>query len=287
MNARILILCLALVGLSACASTQTGQLVRQKPQALGQLTDIRPVGEPFHDVSLAGDIGKVEEVGASFVELPNPLPLYWKNELVDPSRSLKEKRGDRLVAVPHLRRVFRVGIYRDEQLVAMHEAVVNPDGRRLLLLLPASAGRDYQGMNLLILSHDAYFGVTSDGKIVELGKRPNPGLLPPGFFASNPSPLPPVVVLRRSDPAGLGIYTDLESVFPIVFTVNGVSYSGTKNALKILAEFTPADQWQDRVITCGSATIAFPLALDPITGGIQLARNAMAATRGCYRGDRH
>lgn len=253
---------------SGCASLKEegGYIVQPKSASMRQ--------EPWHNVTLMGDITAVQEVAVAPYNLPEPFPLKWEKELVDQGRAYTVTYNGQKVRLPLVRVVERALLYDDNgKLLELFDAVFFPDQQRFYVLLPTDRVETLIGKHMVIVSSDGTWLMTGQKRIVDLLSGQDLRQLPSGFFRDNPSELRQVFVLKRPDP----ILMDLTWRFDELFTVHGVTYSGRPGARTVLGEFTSLDTPLDKVISCGSFTIAPGLA--PISVAVSLARDAYVASQ--------
>lgn len=241
---------LAGIALSGCAGIQESAGYNVTPKAFEGRQ------EPWHNLTLVGDVYATKTVSVAFVALPEPLPEEWKKEFVDTSRvyvvDLPEGKKARK---PLERVVFRAILYHDEHFLEMFDAVLNPEMTGFFVLMPPNAA-PYVGENLVILSSDALRLMTVRGEMVSMARGQSLKELPQGFFEDHPSRLTRVASLDRSDPTGERVFADIEDLFPRLLDVQGVRYSGRPDTQVVAAQFTKVDTVADRFISCGSMTIS-------------------------------
>lgn len=226
--------------------------------------------EPWHNVTLRGDLRQLEKIAVAVVNLPRPLPTHWKEEFVDKGRTYPVKLDGRLFDKPLERVVFRAAAYTEAgRFVEVFDAVVTPYAQALLIILPADRVEEVKGYRFALLPSDASWLMTTQGEKVVLEKGQDLERLPPGFFEEHPSPLRQVIVIERTH----RVFRDLLEMFPYHFKFNDVPYSGRPRAetRAILGAFTDLTGVLDRGISCGSATITSGPAA-PIVAGISVAR---------------
>ena len=257
------------VTLCGCATIKQegGYEVRSKSESARQ--------EPWHNVTLMGDIRAVETIAVAPYNFPEPLPTKWEDEFVDEGRSYTVKRIDGSeVRKPLARAVERALLYdADGKLLELFDAVFFPDQRRFLVLMSPEKAQVSKGHHMVIVSSDGTWLMTGRKKIVNLPTGQDLRQLPSGFFRDNPSELRQVFVLKRPDP----ILMDLTWRFDEHFTVHGVAYSGTRDAYAVLGKFTSLDAALDKVISCGSFTISPGMV--PVGVAISLVRDVYVATQ--------
>ena len=243
----------ASAALSGCANL--GQSAGFEVQAQKDIVHKRQ--EPWHNLTIVGDISKVMAYRIAFIRFPQPLPKEWKEELVDRSRSyvidLPEGKKARK---PLERAVFRALAYRGEQFVEMFDALITQKATGLFVLMPS--GGEYEGINLVIVPSDATWLMTTQGEKVPLAEEQGLEKLPQGFFTEHPSPLRQMIRMDRADKSSKDFFADLDRFFPpdSRFSVHGFKYSGRPDARIVLGEFTRVDQPLDRVVSCGSGAVS-------------------------------
>lgn len=256
--------------LSGCASleTESGYQVQAKSASA-----IRQ--EPWHNVTIMGDIRSVETLAVAPFNLPEPFPIRWEEELLDEGRVYMAKQIDgKMVPKPLVRVVERALLYDEEgRLLELFDAVFFPDQMRFYVLLPSERAQALKGHQMVIVSSDGTWLMTGRKKIVKLPVGQDLQQLPSGFFREHPSELRQTFILERPDP----ILADLEWRFSERFSVQGVAYSGQRDALTILSKWTSLNSVTDRVISCGTFTVA--PGMMPVSVAISLARNVYVASR--------
>jgi hypothetical protein len=257
-------MCIAGALLSGCATLneKAGLNVRAKSPTARQ--------EPWHNLVITGDVRKTQAVGVAFVSLPTPLPKQWKEEFVDGARTyIVELPDGKKLRKPLEKVVFRALLCRAGHC-EMFDAVLNPQVTGFFVFLP-SDGSKYQGSDLVIVSSDATWLMTTRGEIVDI-KGVSPESLPPDLLAFYPSKLNQVVIMDRSDPAGKQFFADMERFFPEHLRVGTTRYSARPDAELVGALFTKVETALDKVISCGSL---------PAGPGVQIGL-AIALVRNAY-----
>lgn len=251
---RVLLIPLFLLAiLSGCAGLEqkAGFIVSPK----------EPIGrqEPWHTMTLKGDISKVQALSVAYVALPDPVPQYWSEEFVDTHRvyevTLGTENGKQKKALKPLEKVvFRALRYTDGgEFIEMFDAVLNPSLSGFFVLFPHSE-QDYVGSNLVIVPLDASWLMTVRGEQVVL---PVSKTLPVGFFQQHPSRITQVVRMDRNDPNGQAFFSELEKLFaPGRFVINGVVYSGRPDTKIVASRFTKVDNIFDRLVSCGTVPLS-------------------------------
>lgn len=277
MRTSVMVLLIVLAGMvSGCANLakNAGSVVESK-EAIGRQ-------EPWHNLAIVGSVRQTEAISVAYVALPSPIPKEWKEDFVDPKRIYTVSASDGKKARKPLERVvFRALAYRDEEVVALFDAVLNPSLTGFFVLLPAD-GRPYMGLNLVIVPSHANWLMTLSGEIVMIPERRMFAKLPQGFFVKHPSMLRQVIPIGRSDPNGRKLLVHLEQLFPKEFMVHGVRYAGRPDVKVVMGEFTKVDHPLDRLISCGSLTVSPSMGI--IGLGISGIRNASVMSQDdCYQ----
>lgn len=268
---------LALAFLAGCSSLprDSGYEVRTV-QAEGRQ-------EPWQNRSLSREVFTAEGVAAVYVKLPQPLPVKWSKEFVDPDRTYEVREGNRKVRRPLVREVFRAAALYGPGQTVIYDAVVDRRVQGFTVFIPLSDMERIRGRSLLILSSDGKWGMTTKGQLVEFEKGFAPDRLPPGFFAEHPSLVTQVIRLDPIENEHARQALDgVAAAFPVRFFLRdkGGAYVGTTDIATVLAEFTSVEGVPDRLISCtslklgpGSAS-ALPLvgAFYGIQAGIALAK---------------
>ena len=274
-----LFLILFVFALTGCASLEKSGSAGFQVQAEKDIIHKRQ--EPWHNLTLVGDVRKAMTYQVVFVPLPNPLPLEWKQELVDKDRTYVVKMLDGTqIRKPLERVVFRAIVYQDEQYIEMFDALLNPSVTGFFVLLPP--GGEYEGMNLAIVSSDATWLMTTRSEIVLLPEKQGLEKLPQGFFSEHHSRVTRVVRMNRGEQSGENFFADIEALFPRHISVGGFSYSGRPDTKIVAGKFTRVDSVTDRVISCGALTVQ----PDMMTVGVivSLARNIYVAGKSdCFK----
>lgn len=246
-------LLLIAVFLSGCASIGK--------KAGFEVTAKEPIGrqEPWHTMTLKGDISQVQALSVAYVALPDPVPTYWSEEFVDTHRVYEvslsnDQNGKQKKALKPLEKVvFRALRYTDGgEFIEMFDAVLNPSLSGFFVLLPSEG--NFVGSNLVIIPLDASWLMTVYGERVIL---PVSKTLPAGFFQQHPSRITQVVRMDKKDPHGQKFFSELEKLFdPGRFIINGVVYSGRPDTKIVASRFTKVDNPIDRLVSCGTAPIS-------------------------------
>jgi hypothetical protein len=234
--------------------------------------------EPWHNLVLKGDVSEIQAAAVAYVPLPQPLPLRLDKEFIynRPSPDGKSMRMER--------RVFRSLLYRGESFMGIFDAVLNKQRTGFFVLLPNGDANAYAGGggNLVILSSNALWLMTTSGEIVEIQKEQSLLELPSGFFREHPSMLPLTINMKKSDPVGKKFFSDLEETFPRSLVVHRKIYSARSEAEFVAKNFTAESHIVDRLISCGSATgslaMLHPIGL-AISAGPQVIHNARVIMR--------
>lgn len=252
--------------LSGCATM--GRITGFSPQTRESFD----VQEPWHNLVLRENVAEVKAVAVAYVPLPQPVPQRWQGEF-------RYTRTGMLLQ----RWVFRALVYRGESFTGIFDAVLNKQRTGFFVLLPLdNNGSAYVGNNIVILSSNAKWLMTTSGKLVDLPAEQSLMELPSGFFREHPSVLTQVVEMHRSDPAGKKFLADLEEMFlqKLVFRVK--KYSGRGNAQFVFNVLTSEKYVVDRLISCGSLTASLawlnPIGL-AVSGGTQAVYDARVAMK--------
>lgn len=226
--------------------------------------------EPWHNVTLLGDIRKVYATGIGVVELSDPLPAVWKEEFVDKGRTYTLILANgKQIAKPLERVVERAVVYSaDGHFVDLFDAVLNPQASAFLVLVPAEKIRLLAEQHVFILSSDGTWLMTTRGQVLPLQSGQDLMQLPQGFLQEHPSHLSGVGVVHRPHP----VFTDLERTFPLHFKVRDVSYSGRPGADIVLGQYTSLETVADRFVSCGSLPVTPGMVA--LSVGVSLVRNA-------------
>lgn len=214
------------------------------------------------------------DVGVGLV-LPPVVSNRWREDLVDPARpysfwfpkvgyrgdddmdcndpmfeSRREKcQEDRRVVT---RIVFRAILYRGETSVGWYNALINSRVTESITLLPFGEREKLgSGLNQLLISSDGQFGITTQGKLVDLKEVKDLRQMPPGFFAQHPSPIT-LATKRLSTSEGRALMVYLREKFPETLTVRGKRYRARPDAKVVWDRYTALDQWPDQILTCTS-----------------------------------
>jgi hypothetical protein len=263
------ILAVSVALLSGCASIsgKAGFQVQER-ENLG-------VQEPWHNLALRENIAEVKAVTVAYVPLPQLIPSRWRDEF-------KYTRNGQLLQ----RWVFRALLYRGESFSGIFDAVLNKQRTGFFVLLPNGNTGAYAGNNnnLVILSSDAKWLMTTRGEIVELKEEQSFVEFSQGFFREHPSPLVQVVEMRKSDPVGKKFLADMEEMFPKRILAHGKMYSARSEAKYVSDNFTAEQFVLDRIVSCGSLSanmaIITPIGA-AITVGYATIRNTYVAINGC------
>lgn len=275
-----MLLACVVLALTGCASLkqEAGFEVQPKTSVVAEKVRVRQ--EPWHNVTLMGDIRQEKEIAIAVVNLPEPLPSLWQEELVDKGRTYAVKTSDGKQARKPLERVvFRAMAYtKDGQLVEMFDAVVTPAVNGLFILLPAERAEMLKAYQFVIVPSDATWLMTTQKEMVTLAEGQDLARLPVGFFAEHPSPLRQVIKTGATHP----VFTDLARKFPNHFSVKGIPYSGRPDADIVLAQFTSLDTTLDKVVSCGSFTVAPGMAVAGVA--VSIVRNVwVVSKRDCLK----
>lgn len=262
----LLVVCATFAG---CASIKesTGFAVQSKSAEV-----VRQ--EPWHNVTLMGNISAVETLAVAPFNTPEPFPIKWEEELVDEGRMYPAKQIDgKLVPKPLVRVVERALLYDDNgKLLELFDAFFHADFRMFFVILPPERASALRG-HMVIVSTDGTWLMTGRKKMVTLPVGQDLRQLPQGFFRENPSDLRQVLTLNSPDP----ILSYLKWRFSESLVVNGVWYSGTQDARTIIGKYTSLSSVTDRVISCGSFTVS--PGMIPVFMAISLVRNVYVATQ--------
>jgi hypothetical protein len=265
----VLVTSVALVVLSGCASIKEGSGFTVQPKSAEVVRQ-----EPWHNVTLMGNVSAIETLAVGPFNLPEPFPLKWENELVDEGRVYPAKQVDgKVVSKPLVRVVERALLYNEDgRLLELFDAIFHPDYRMFFVNLPLERAAALRG-HLVIVSSDGTWLMTGRKKMVTLPVGQDLRQLPQGFFREHPSDLRQVLTLKSPDP----IISYLKWRFSETLVVNDIWYSGTKDAKTIMGKFTNLSSVADRVISCGSFTVS--PGLIPVFVAISLVRNIHVATQ--------
>lgn len=214
-----------------------------------QATETR--SEPGDSVVLMGHLHLKQEIAVAVVNLPTPLPLLWKQELVDKGRTYTVKGTDgKMLEMPLARVVVRAIAYTQEgRFVELFDAVVTTRARSLMILLPADRAEELMQYQFALVPSDASWLMTTQTEMVTLNEGQGLKELPKGFFEEHPSPLRQVITISREDK----VFQELLEMFPERLKVYGVPYSGRPNATVVISQFSRVTGLLDRGISCGSA----------------------------------
>lgn len=273
----MLLVC-ASIALTGCASfkQEAGFEVEQKSGISVQTAGLMHARqEPWHNVAIIGDIRQSHEIAVAVVNMPNPLPDLWREELVDKARTYTVLLPDgRKVQKPLERVVFRAIAYTmDGNLVEVFDAVVTPSLKGVFVLLPADRDEALKSYQFAIISSDAAWLMTSQREMIPLEEGQDLMKLPVGFFKEHPSPLWQSVVIQQNHP----VFEDILNKFSNHFKVNGIPYSGRPDAEIILSEFTSLETGLDKVVSCGSFTVSPGMVL--VGAVVSVARNIWVANQ--------
>lgn len=256
MRLTLWILSVLLMALGGCASfRQDSGLNVRTVEATGRQ-------EPWQNRVLNRDAFSPEGVAMMYFRFPEPLPSYWQQELVDTARVYQVVEEDRKIPRPLVREVFRAVLIAGDRTIQLRDALVDRDGKGLIVLIPLIDVPKLPGKYPLILSSDGKWGMTSLGKRVEFPSGFDPKALPKDFFEVNRSPLLQVVKLNpttneharqavldmlaaweypfhwrdqegrylaqsRADLDGVLVFTSLEGVFDRIISCTGVKVDFT------------------------------------------------------------
>ncbi|MGK2848910.1 MAG: hypothetical protein ACSLEX_02470 [Minisyncoccota bacterium] len=252
----LIVLCVFLSGCTTTMGTQSGFSVQPKESIARQ--------EPWHTMVITGNVSILDGVDVAYVSLPDPLPSYWRDEVVDTKRTyIKTFEDGKKLRKPIEKLVFRALFYQNERLVGMADAIINPALTGFFILLPADMKPAKQ--NMVIVSMDTSWMMTTMGEKITV---PITKSLPSGFFQQHPSPLTQVVRMERKDPSGKLFFDELESLFNQRLRIGSMVYSGRPDTLLVLRNFTSAEHPVDRLVSCGTA---------PVTPGLVTITLALAA----------
>ena len=267
------ILILATMWLGGCASLprDSGFEVRQA-ESMGRQ-------EPWQNRAINRAVFSPEGVAVIYIRLPQPIPSYWKQELVDPARVYETAEAGRKVRRTLVREVFRAIVMSQGREVQMYDAVVDREGRGFLVFAPLQMADALPGQATLILSSDGKWGMTSLGERVEFPKGFDPKELPQDYFVRHRSPITQVIRLEpKRDEYALRVLNDLVQSFPKPFWLRGKDerYWGRPDVADVLGQFTSLEGVADKLLSCtslkaGPATAA-ALPLVGVLYGIQVAQ---------------
>lgn len=242
------ILSCVLVVLTGCASLphDSGLEVRQ----------VKPIGrqEPWQNRTIRRDAFSPDGVAIMYIRFPEPLPSYWQQELVDTARVYEVIEGDRKIPRTLEREVFRAGLIAENGAIQIYDAMVDRDGKGLIVLIPLSEVPNLPGKHPLILSSDGKWAMTSLGKRVVFPSGFDPKALPKDFFEVNRSPLLQVVKLNpmTNEHARVALFDQLAAWgYPFHWRdLNGRFLAQSRADLDGVLTFTSLDGVTDRLISC-------------------------------------
>lgn len=244
-----------------------------------QTVEVMGRQDPWQNVAIRRDVFSSEGVALMYVTLPQPIPNYWRQELVDTARVYETTDAGRKVRRTLVREVFRAIVMNQNRKVTVYDAVIDQYGRGFLVFAPLTVADALPGQSLLILSSDGKWGMTSLGVRVEFPAGFDPQALPTDFFAQHRSPITQVIRLEpERDEYALRILSDLAQSFPKLFWLRGKdeAYAGKSDVIDVLGTFTSLEGATDKLISCtslklgpGTAAVA-PLVVTLY--GIQAAR---------------
>lgn len=239
-----------------------------------EVKNVTAVGrqEPWQNRAISREVFTPDGVAAVYIALPEPLPEYWRKELVDPARTYEVKDGSRKMRKPLIRQVFRAPVLYGPGQTVTYDAVVDRAVRGFTVFVPLADAKRVQGQSLLILSSGGKWGMTVHGERVEFEKGFDPDRLPVNFFSEHPSSVKQVIRLNpvENEHARLTL-EGLATLFPVRFFLRGRdgAYVGTTDITTVLAEFTSVDGVPDRLISCTSLKLGTGLAAAlPVVGGM-------------------
>ncbi len=214
--------------------------------------------DPWQHRAIRRDVFASEGVALVYVRLPQPLPNYWRQELVDTARVYEtSEEAGRKVRRPLIREVFRA-IVMGRGATQTYDAVVDRDGRGFLVFAPLTVADVLPGQSLLILSSDGKWGMTSLGQRVEFPPGFDPKGLPGDFFVQYPAPITQVIRLEpEKDEYARRILDGLAQSFPQRFWLRGKdeAYAGKPDVLDVLGAFTSLEGAIDKLLSCTSLKI--------------------------------
>lgn len=115
--------------------------------------------------------------------------------------------------------------------------------------------------------------ITLRAEKVTIAKGEMLGVLPADFFEKHPSQLDDLVSIQHWSKIGRLTYAAIEQTFPYSFRVGQRAYRGHPDTRIVLEEYTPLNDWQDKVLSCTSFTIDTMSFVDPVTtNGLRGAR---------------
>lgn len=262
----LLIMLLIFALLSGCATLgrQAGFQVQERESFGTQ--------EPWHNLVLKENVFEIQAINVAYISLPQPVPERWREEF-------RHTRTGMLLQ----RWVFRALVYRGESFAGIFDAVLNKQRTGFFVLLPNGSNTE-NNLNLVVLSSDAKWLMTTRGGLVNLSGEQSTIELPSGFFRDHLSPFPRIVEMRRSDPAGKKFIEDLEEMFHRRLMVREKMYVGRGDAKFVADNFTKGDNVLDNIVSCGSLSASMAVATPigaAITFGYATIRNTYVAINGC------
>ncbi|MBP9727930.1 MAG: hypothetical protein KBD27_00975 [Candidatus Moranbacteria bacterium] len=273
MRYRILF-AIVLALLTGCASFKkdAGYYVETTKAEQGDQGGVLP---PWRCMSVRGDVSAVFSYTAAMIKLPQPLPEVWRSEVNDPSRSYKVGASVRAVTCS----VWRTARYSDGQ-VEVFDAVMNPDGTELFVLLPPGRVTEYGRSNWLVWFSDGKTVMTTKGVVV--GIEGEAFELSNQFFVTHPSPFPQYSNLRRDNPEGRKFFAGLEGRYPIPLPLgNDGEVFSTQPDIVHVGALTKGVNKSDRLVTCGSASAGPSVTLMAVSALLSLPHNISVAKNGC------
>lgn len=262
---------LALMVLTGCASISRDSGF--------EVQTVRPMGrqEPWQNRTINRAPFSPEGVALIYVRLPQPLPSYWKQELVDTDRVYETSEAGRKVRRPLFREVFRA-VVDGNGATQTYDAVIDGDDRGIrgfMVFAPLTEADRLLGQSLLILSSDGRWGMTTLGVRVEFEK----GFTSDQLGTAPPSRITQVIRLGpKRDEYAYQLLVRLVNAFPKPFWLRGrnEAYLGKADVVDVLAEFTSVEGVADKLLSCtslklGPATAA-ALPLVATIYGIQAGR---------------
>lgn len=241
------ILSLALMVLTGCASL---------PQDSGfEVQAVKPMGrqDPYQNRTINRAPFSPEGVALIYVRLPQPIPSYWKQELVDTARVYETSEAGRKVRRPLVREVFRAVVVGNGA-TQTYDAVVDGDDRGirgLMVFAPLAEADQLLGQSLLILSSDGKWGMTTLGVRVEFER----GFTPDQLGTVPASRITQVIRLEpKRDEYARRVLETIARAFPKPFWLRGrdEAYLGKNDVVDVLAEFTSVEGVADRLLSCTS-----------------------------------
>ncbi len=233
---------------------------------------------PWQSIALRGDVSAVLDFTVAMIDLPQPLPEVWEDEIMDSGRLYKQ--GKSLMTLQ--RSVWRTALYGpDGKVRQVFDAVLNTDKTTLFILLPLAREEEFKRGNWLVWFSDGTKVMTTRSAVVKIGD--DVGVLSNRFFYDHPSPLPQHVIMRRFTPEGRKFFESLERRFPVRLKMpTGEMYSA-ETAVEGVGALTKGDNAFDNLVTCGSAAAVPSVTGMIVSVALSLPHNLSVAVNGCRR----